>query len=96
MGRIVRKRTQQKKEDGKVRKASRTAKNAVCKTAKRDKKGGSENKTGSPKRPVKRRTARQIERTVTEFRSIVNIPGDQLERWLNTSESKKLHLPKLL
>jgi hypothetical protein len=36
---------------------------------------------------------RDIEKTVLEFKMAVNISRDQLERWLNTPESKKLRFP---
>ena len=85
MGRSVRKRTQQKSKTDKVKSATKTAKGAASgQTAQ------AKNRRSATKNE-KRRTAKQIEKTVTEFRTVVNISSEQLERWLNTAESQKLH-----
>lgn len=85
MGRIVSKRTQQKAQTAKVKPTPQAAKKAVAKPKAKPKKV-------ALTKPVKRRTAKQIEQVVSEFRLIVNISNEQLERWLNTTESQKLYL----
>ena len=83
MGRIVRKRTQQKPQTAKVKPTAQAAKKTVAKT--KSKKHGS-------KKAVKRRTTKHNEQTVCEFRLMVNISSEHLSRWLNTAESRKLFL----
>ena len=82
MGRIVRKRTQQKSKIDKVKPTPKAAGKLIARPK------ATKKRTGT--KTVKLRSARQVELTVSEFRSIVNIPSKQLERWLNTIESQKL------
>jgi hypothetical protein len=90
MGRIVRKKTNSKDRAVKVKTA---AKPTAPKAAAKAKKAATApaRKKAAGKGESKRRTAEQIERAVNEFKSVVNISSDQLERWLNTPDSKKLH-----
>ena len=84
MGRIVRKRTQQEPQTAKVKPTPQAAKKAVTKRKSKAKKE-------APEKPKKRRTAKQIEQTVGEFRLLVNISSQHLERWLYTVQSQKLN-----
>src|SRR5687768_4389069 len=104
MGRTVRKQTKTKTKADRVKLTSSRAKNASKPAAKKTaasrpvprksrsikyKKPG-ETKTASS---VKGIQVGDIEKTVLEFKTAVNISRDQLERWLNTPESKKLRFP---
>jgi hypothetical protein len=104
MGGTVRKKTKSGSKTAKVKSASRPSRTSAKRTASKarpslkpvvsTKKVGNKERAQRPKR----RTAKQLERTVNEFRSVVNIPSDQLERWLSTPESNKIHFanePKL-
>jgi hypothetical protein len=90
MGRIVRKKTNSKVKAVKVKTATkRMAPKAVAKA--KETVSSPAGKRAGRNNDSKRRTARHIERTVNEFRTVVNISSDQLKRWLNTPESRKLH-----
>ena len=42
----------------------------------------------------KPRAKKQREVIIDEFKSMINVPRDQLQRWLNTPESRKLRFPE--
>src|SRR5215218_6921648 len=104
MGRTVRKQTKTKIKGDNVKLTSSRAKTATKPAAKKAsppkpvtrktrstkaKKSG-ETKTESFGKGIR---PRDIEKTVSEFKTAVNISREQLERWLNTPESKKLRFP---
>ena len=54
-----------------------------------------------PRKPVTAKVAKRgskkvsnLEQTVMQFKTVVNLSREQLERWLNTPESQKLRFPE--
>src|SRR5688572_4083471 len=102
MGRTVRKQTKTKIKCDKVKLTSSRAKTAAkpsakkaatAKPGKRKNRSVKAKRSGEPKIAGLAKRTKDVEQTVSEFKTAVNIARQQLERWLNTPESKKLRFP---
>jgi len=107
MNRSVRKKTNAKNAGVKVKKEARKPKTGAktgngkkpAATARKTngKKPVEKTRSAAVKRGAAKSGRRQpkkvesIEQTVSEFKTVVNVSRDKLERWLSTAESKKLH-----
>lgn len=86
----VSKKTKSRSRAGTVKKAVRAtsaAKARIKKTA------PAKTKEVATQVKAKARSGKKQEWIIEEFRSVVNIPRNQLERWLGTPESRKLRFP---
>ena len=88
MQRSVRKETKPKTGSAKLKKAVKTAV-AKEKTSSAASKPKKESKAQKPRVG----SGKRRETIIEEFRSFVNIPKDELARWLSTPESQKLRFP---
>jgi hypothetical protein len=99
MGGTVRKKTKSTSKTAKVKSATRPKKTAAKRTQSKVQKARpaavSKKKTDTYEegQPRRKRTAKQLEQTLIDFRSVVNVSSDQLARWLSTPESNKIHFP---